>query len=459
MASKKHVHLIGIGGISMSGIAQMLLKRGYKVSGSDLKDSPLLDRLRRSGANVYIGHSPENIKGADMIVISTAIPEDNSELQAARKAGLPVYGRAQMIAKLMEDKKTIAISGTHGKTTTTSMVATILKENKMDPTVMVGGVLNNIGGNVYLGKGEYFVTEADESDGSLLYFDPSGVVVTNIEFDHHDYYDSKEKLLNTFKEFVNKIPKDGKAIVYAEDDNIRKILDNEDRRVLTYGINAGKLKAININTLPFGSYYNLVYGERVLGEIRLQVPGVHNVLNSLAAVAVGMYVGLSFTDIQESLGKFYGVHRRFEKKGLIDSILIIDDYAHHPTEIKATLKAARNTGYERIIAIFQPHRYSRTRHFMEEFAKCFDDVDHLIVTDIYSASEKPIPGVTAEKLALKIDNCNGPDVDYIPELEEVVDYVEKIIKPRDLVITIGAGNVYKVGDRLVNRLREKREMA
>lgn len=456
---KEHIHLIGIGGISMSGIAEILLKHGYRVSGSDLKDSHLLERLRAKGAEISIGHVAGNVQGADLVVVSNAIPDENPELRYARERDIPVLKRAEMIARFMKNKKGIAISGTHGKTTTTSMIATILKKGGLDPTILVGGELDIIGGNAYLGKGEYLITEADESDGSFLYYNPRIVVVTNIELDHHDYYDSTDKLLNAFKRFIENIPEDGRAILNAEDNTLINLANKDDPRVFTYGLNKGSLRATKIKLLPFGSYYTLLYNNRELGEVNLQVPGKHNISNSLAAIAVAMFAGLSYTNIKEALEEYTGAHRRFEKKGLIGNILIVDDYAHHPTEIKATLKAARNTGYERLITVFQPHRFTRTKFLLKEFSESFDLVDHLIITDIYGAGEKPIPGVKAEKLARMIARKDRIKVDFIAELEDIVTYLEKIIKPKDLVLTLGAGDVYRVGELLFERMKKHREMA
>lgn len=457
--SANHVHFIGIGGISMSGIAEVLLELGYSVSGSDLKDSKLLDRLRSAGANIHIGHDKENIKGADLIVISSAVPADNPELKLARANNIIIMKRAEMIAHLMKEKRGIAISGTHGKTTTTSIVATLLKESGLDPTVLVGGVLNTIGGNAYLGHGDFFVTEADESDGSFLFFDPEIVIVTNIEMDHHDYYDSNEKLLTSFNEFINNVPANGKAIICADDKYLNKFINNNDNRIISYGIQSGEFQAKDERLYPFGSEYDLYFKGEKLGDININVPGRHNILNSLAAAAMGVYLGLDFTDLKKGLNQYQGVNRRFQKKGLIGDILVVDDYAHHPTEIIATLKAALNTGYERIIAVFQPHRYSRTQHLLEEFSSSFEVVDHLIITDIYSAGEKPIPGVSAEELARLAARNSKNTVVYIPELIDVVEYLEGIVRSRDLVLTLGAGDIYRVGEMLVDKMNKHREMA
>src|SRR5690554_3442255 len=378
MNKEKHFHLIRIGGISMSGIAEMLLKKGYQVSGSDIKDSQKLKKLRSLGAKIHIGHCSANSTNADLVIYSSAIKSNNPEIKFARKQGIPVIKRAQMLAKLMKDKDGIAVAGTHGKTTTTSMIATLLIEGGIDPSILIGGNLDIIEGNSYLGRGKYFLTEADESDGSFLFYNPKVVTVTNIEMDHHDYYGTRDNLIETFRKFIYSIPENGTAILCVDDDNIMEIIKPENNRFLTYGIKKGILRADDCKVMPFGSYYNLIYKDKLLGEIKLQVPGQYNILNSLAAVGVGLYTGMEFKDIKRGLEKYRGVKRRFEKKGMVDNILVIDDYAHHPTEIRATLKAARNTGFNRIIGIFQPHRYSRTKFMMEDFSRSFTLVDHLI---------------------------------------------------------------------------------
>ncbi|MFW5995704.1 MAG: UDP-N-acetylmuramate--L-alanine ligase [Halanaerobiaceae bacterium] len=450
---KEHIHFVGIGGISMSGIAELLVSRGYRVSGSDLRESSHTSRLEKLGCEISIGHQEKNVRGADKLVISSAIPEDNVELQCARKKDIPVLARAEILAKLMEGSQGIAVSGTHGKTTTTSMISYVIVEAGLDPTVLLGGELASLGGNVRPGEGEYFITEADESDGSLLYFQPHIGVVTNLEMEHMDYYDTRQKLHDTFTRFLDRIPDNGRAILWAEDEALTSLIREKDDRFLTYGFNRGDIRAENIELLPFGSYYTLTYGGRELGRINLNVPGKYNILNSLAAVAVSLYVGLSFTRIKEYLNSFSGAGRRFEKKALIDGVLIVDDYAHHPTEIRETLKAAKNTGYERIIAVFQPHRYTRTKHFFREFSYSFSDADYLILTSIYSADEKKIPEVRAEDMVPLLEKNSEVEVEYIADFPAVVDHLEKIVSPRDMVITIGAGNIYKVAEELVNRLR------
>lgn len=459
MVGFNRVHFIGIGGISMSGIAEILLEKGNTVSGSDLSNSHLLDILREKGAEIFIGHDANNVKDADLVVISNAIPEINPELIFARENNIAVYKRAEMLAELMKDQKGIAISGTHGKTTTTSMAATILMEGNQDPTILVGGELDSIGGNYYFGKGKYLLTEADESDGSFLYYQPEVVVVTNVEMDHQDFYDTKEKLLTTFRKFLQKIPEEGKAIVCAEDETLMSLVNVYDEKVVTYGIEKGDIQAKDCKLYSFGSIFKLFVNGKEITEVNLQIPGKHNVLNSLAAIAVAIHTGINYQQIKSGIEKYAGVHRRFEKKGLLGDILIVDDYAHHPTEIEATIKVAKNTGYERVIAIFQPHRYSRTKHLMNNFDKSFEFVDHLIITDIYSAGEKEIPGVNAEELAKSIAKGNTFPVDYIANIYDVVKYLTKIVRSKDLVITIGAGDVYRVGELFIDMVRKSKEMA
>lgn len=457
---KKKVHFVGIGGISMSGIAEILLGKGYHVSGSDQKDSHLLDKLKDLGAEIYIGHHPGNIKDAEVLVVSSAISETNPELKYARKKGLKIMKRAEMIAELMKGLRGIAVAGTHGKTTTTSMTASVLLEGGADPTILLGGELDIIGGNSYSGKGGFLLTEADESDGSFLYYDPEIIVITNIEMDHHDYYSSEEKLMETFRKFLERLPEEGKAVVCAEDDNLMSLVDKKDKRVLSYGIGKGKIQALDYQLFPFGSIYTLAAEGQELARINLKTPGRHNILNSLAAATVGLETGMSIQSIKRGLENYNGVRRRFEKKGLLGDILVVDDYAHHPTEIEATLKVAKNTGYERVIAVFQPHRYSRTQHLFNEFLDCFEGVAHLIITDIYSAGEKPIAGVDSEKLARQIARKNKFPVDYIARREDLVLYLEKIAKNRDLIITLGAGDVYKIGEMFIANWKKKaREMA
>ncbi len=456
----KRIHFIGIGGISMSGIAEILAGKGYIVSGSDVKDSHLLDRLRSKGIKVFVGHHEENVREAELVVITSAIPESNPELRYAREKGLRVLKRAEMLAELMKGLRGIAISGTHGKTSTTAMTAVLLLEGKKDPVIMLGGELDIINGNVYAGKGEYLLTEADESDGSLLYYDPEIIAVTNLELDHQDYYGSEDKLLQTFAEFFRKVPREGRIILNAEDGKLMNLVDSSDSRVITYGIEKGDIRAEDIKLYPFGSIYTLTIEGKKIDNINLKVPGRHNILNSLAAIGIALEAGMNYEEIKKGLEKYTGVKRRFEKKGLLGDILVIDDYAHHPTEIEATIRAARNTGYERIIVVFQPHRYTRTRDLMKEFVHSFKDIEHLIITEIYSAGEEVIPGIDGRRLSEEIARKKTFPVDFIAEKEDVADYLTRIVRSKDLVITMGAGDVYEVGNLFLEKMKKKlREMA
>jgi len=445
-----NIHLIGIGGISMSGIAKLLLDKGFSVSGSDIKDNELLSELKKMGAQITIGHSKDNVFGAELVVVSNAIPEDNVELQYAQRQEITIYKRAEMIAKLMENKKGIAISGTHGKTTTTAMVGFVLKGAKLDPTILLGGKLDVLEENACAGNGDYFITEADESDGSLLYLNPDISVITNIELDHHDYYENTRQLISTFKDFCKKTIKRGFCMLNAENPNLQQIINKfPDENIFTFGFKNGDLRAGNITLLPFGSLFSVNYQGKDLGEINLQVPGYHNIKNALACIGTCLNLNMNFVEIKKYIEEFSGVKRRFEKKGLIEDILIIDDYAHHPTEIKETIKAAKNTGYERIIAIFQPHRYTRTRHLLKEFSKSFKPVDYLIITPIYSAGEEPIKGVSSKKLVNLIKRNTKTKVKFIEDFTDILNHLNKIVKSRDLLLTLGAGDIYKVGEDFI----------
>lgn len=453
MGGRGKIHLIGMGGISMSGIASILLDLGYEVSGSDLKDSSLLHLLEKKGAKVFVGHDANNLDHPDEVVITSAIPPTNVELVKAKEQGIPIVKRAQMIARLMELKKGIAIAGTHGKTTTTSMVSLILDKAGLKPTILVGGELTDIGGNAKLGGGEYLVTEADESDGSFLYYEPLISVVTNIEPDHMDYYGTEENLRNTFAEFLKKVPDHGAKIVCWDDPVIRSLVDPTEPNVITYGTREDSI--IRISDVKFETDHTDIqvqYRGTNLGKVRLRVPGMHNVLNAMAALGVGLFLGMSFEQATQFLGEFGGVHRRFDIKGLVNDILVVDDYGHHPTEIKATLKAAKQRRRKRTICVFQPHRYSRTLHLKEEFSQSFSDADVIILTGVYSAGEAPISGVDGKMIAELTERYENRPVTYFSTLEEIPEYLAKIAVPGDLVLTLGAGDVYKVGERLVKIL-------
>ncbi len=452
MGAKK-IHFIGIGGISMSGIASILLDLGFEVSGSDLKDSSLLRDLQKKGARVFIGHDARNLEQPDEVVVTAAIPSTNVELIKARELGIPIVKRAQMIARLMQYKKGIAIAGTHGKTTTTSIVSLLLNKAGLDPTVLIGGELNDIGGNAKLGQGEYLVTEADESDGSFLYFEPLVSVVTNIEPDHMDFYGTEDNLKETFVKFLNKVPDNGAKIVCWDDSVVRSLVNPEDANLVTYGSRDDCM--IQMKDVKFYQEHTEVevyYKGQRQGKMILSVPGIHNVYNSLAALGVGFYLGYSFEELAQYIIQFAGVQRRFEKKGFVNDVLVVDDYAHHPTEIKMALKAARQRGSNRVIAIFQPHRYSRTLHLKDEFSKSFSDADMIVMTGIYSAGEKPIEGVDGRELAEMTAEYEKRSVKYFTDLEGIAAYLADIVEPGDLVMTIGAGNVYEVGEELVKIL-------
>lgn len=455
MGGRGKIHLIGMGGISMSGIASILLDLGYEVSGSDLKDSSLLRLLENKGARVFVGHDAGNLDHPDEVVITSAIPPTNVELTKAKEQGIPIVKRAQMIARLMEFKKGIAIAGTHGKTTTTSMVSLILDKGGLKPTILVGGELTDIGGNAKLGGGEYLVTEADESDGSFLYYEPLISIVTNIEPDHMDYYGTEENLKKTFVEFLKKVPEQGAKIVCWDDPVVRSLVDPTEANVITYGTREDSM--IRIRDVKFEADYSdisIQYNGDELGNIRLQVPGMHNVLNAMAALGVGLFLGMRFSDIARYLGEFGGVHRRFDIKGWVNEILVVDDYGHHPTEVKATLKAARQRGRKRVICVFQPHRYSRTLHLKEAFSQSFSDADVIIMTGVYGAGEAPIPGIDGQLLAGMTEQYEKRTVTYFPTLDGIPEYLANVAEPGDLVLTLGAGDVYKVGERLVKLLEQ-----
>jgi UDP-N-acetylmuramate--alanine ligase len=454
------VHIIGIGGISMSGIAKILLKRGCQVSGSDIKENEQVKLLKDLGAQVHIGHQASNIKHVDAVVYTNAVEADNIELVTARKKGIKIFKRAEFIAELFKEKDTIAITGTHGKTTTTSMLATIFVSASKDPSVMVGGNLDLIDGNIKSGNGKYFITESDESDGSLTFFDPYYAVLTNIEWDHFNYYKSKKDLINKFQEFISKIPKNGALLLWGAilKDYPKLLLD--DIEYYTYGFNDENYQARNIHLDKFKSSFKLYKNDEYIDEVKLNVPGRHNILNALAAYGVSEQAGLSKDEIIKGLNEYKGVNRRFEKKGIYQGALVVDDYAHHPTEIINTLETAVGIEPAKLYVVFQPHRYSRTQNLMKEFSRSFDKADQLILTDIYSASEEPIEGVSSKKLFNLINehkNENSLDIElnYLSKFNEIISYLKDNLSKNDLLITIGAGNVHEIGEALVGEQSEK----
>ncbi|MGM0471323.1 MAG: UDP-N-acetylmuramate--L-alanine ligase [Bacillota bacterium] len=452
MDNNQQIHLVGIGGIGMSGIANLLLDLGYQVSGSDLKESELILNLRNRGAKISIGHHGSNVIGADKVVYSSAIPKSNPELVKARQLTIPILKRAEMVGELMSRQQGIAIAGTHGKTTTTAMVATILEANQLDPTILVGGELDLIDGNAKLGSGDYFVTEADESDGSLLFMEPEIGVVTNIENDHLDYYKTEEQILDTFTEFLNQIPTSGCGVLCIDDSKVAALAEDLAVTNLTYGFNQqAEIVARDIKLEQFGVQATIYQVDNRLGNLKLQVPGEYNLHNALAAISIGLYIGLDFTEIASALADFKGVKRRFERKGEYQGAIVVDDYAHHPTELEATLSAAANMDFDRVIAVFQPHRYTRTKLFLEEFSQSFTAADEVIITDIYASGEDPIPGVKAEKIAQLINQRSFNKAKFIATLDGIYNYLYQHVGSGDLVLTLGAGDIWTVGDKLVSQ--------
>jgi UDP-N-acetylmuramate--alanine ligase len=453
----KHVHFVGIGGSSMSGIAEVLLNLGFLVSGSDANKSDATDKLVSLGANVFIGHSESNVGDADVLVYTAAVKPTNPELMIAHRRKIPVIPRIEMLAELMRMKYSIAVAGTHGKTTTTGMVSYILEHGGLDPTLVDGGIIRTLGTNIRLGSSEFMVVEADEAYGSIKKLSASIAIVTNIDNDHLDYYESMDEIKKTFLEFINRIPFYGVAILCLDQDNIQELIPKVEKRFVTYGIETkADLTATDIRVGGDGISYKANFQGKSLGDIHIKSPGIHNVSNSLAAVAVGLELDVPFKSIAKALQEFPGIQHRFEILGNVKNVLVVDDYGHHPTEIKATLKAARDTYKDRrIIAIFQPHRYTRVQHLAEEFARCFYQADILIMTEIYSAMEDPIEGITGEMLANVTRDHGHKEVMFIPDKNDIPDHVMSLMKSGDLIITLGAGDVWKSGKEIVERLGRK----
>jgi UDP-N-acetylmuramate--alanine ligase len=455
-AKIQRVHFVGIGGIGMSGIAEVLLTLGYKVSGSDLKHSDVTKRLAKLGAAICEGHRGENVEGAEVIVTSSAISRGNPEVAEARRRHIPVIQRAEMLAELMRLKYGIAIAGMHGKTTTTSMVGTVLQGGGLDPTIVVGGRVDALGSNARYGNSQYLVAEADESDRSFLKLSPIVSVVTNIDREHMDTYRDMEDIEQTFLDFMDRVPFYGTVVVCNDNEPLRNLIPNVQRRVVTYGMRDDSdfrifdVDAAAKNDEP-GSRFKVEYRGQSLGEFHLHVPGIHNVLNAAAAVAVGIGLEIGVDKVRSAIESFRGVDRRFQLRGRVNGISVIDDYGHHPTEIKATLAAARQCGYERIHVIFQPHRYTRTQALLKEFGGAFDDADNLFVLDIYPASEQPIPGVTAEAVVSEIGNGSAR---YAGSFAEAIAAVAGSARPGDAVLTLGAGSVSQIGPALLDALKE-----
>ncbi len=455
----RHIHFVGIGGSGMSGIAEVLLNLGYTVTGSDQKLSPVTERLAFLGAQVAAGHAAANVEGAHVVVTSTAVRADNPEVVEARRRGVPVIPRAEMLAELMRLKYGVAVAGSHGKTTTTSMVALILDKGGLDPTVVVGGRLGVLGSGARLGKGDFMVAEADESDRSFLKLTPTVAVVTNIDREHLDTYKDLADVQEAFLGFVNKVPFYGAAVLCLDDGPVQDILPRVERRIVTYGLShQAQVSARDVRLGPMGSVYTATAKDEVLGEIALAVPGAHNVANSLAAVAVGLDLDVSFEDVQRALAAFTGVDRRFQVRGEAAGILVVDDYGHHPTEIRATLETLRaRAGSRRTVVLFQPHRYTRTQFLWDEFCRCFHQADVLILTDIYPASEEPIAGITAQALAEEMARRGHRGVVYGGDLRTAAVHLAEETKEGDVVLTLGAGSVWTAGDEVLKRHGEEKK--
>ena len=453
----QHIHLVGIGGSGMSGIAEVLLTMGYKVSGSDLQASETTRRLEELGGKIAIGHQESNIGEAQVVVISSAVAATNPEVLAAKAKQVPVIPRAEMLGELMRLKFGVAIAGAHGKTTTTSMVANVLASGGLDPTMVIGGKVNALGSHARLGRGELLVAEADESDGSFLRLSPTVVAVTNLDREHLDHYGSMEKIYDCFLEFINKIPFYGLAVLCSDDERLHSLFPRIVKRYHTYGLQESPgvvpdFKATDIVLKQWGAEFRAHFRGRNLGPFRLAVPGMHNVSNALAAIAIGVELDVPVDLIRKGLAAFTGVERRFHLRGEAKDIMVVDDYGHHPTEVKATLAAAKQGWDRRLVVLFQPHRYSRTRDLIEEFTHAFDQADLLFMTDIYAAGEAPIPGVSGAMLADSVKAAGHQGVTYVEKKESLPDQVLPHLLPGDLVVTLGAGDIWKAGTGLLARL-------
>jgi UDP-N-acetylmuramate--alanine ligase len=446
----QRIHLVGIGGSGMSGIAEVLRSTGYAVSGSDLKISSVTERLRNLGATIYEGHQAENVRGAHVVVISSAVPSDNVEVAEAHRLKIPVIPRAEMLAELMRLKYGIAVAGAHGKTTTTSMVAAVLAAADLDPTFVVGGRVNHAGANARVGQGDYMVVEADESDRSFLLLDPVIAVVTTIDREHLDHYASLEEIQDVFLQFANRVPFYGTVILCLDEPNVQAILPRVKRPVITYGTTSQAdvvISQVKLNGLS--SEFRLTYDGADLGLLTLpSPPGIHNVRNAAAAAAVALSLNVPADLIRAGLAKFSGVGRRFEIKGTYAGVTLIDDYGHHPAEIRATLEAARGCGYKRLLVLFQPHRYTRTQHLWDDFRNCFNQADVAVLTEIYAAGEQPIDGVTGERLAEAISSAGHKNVIFSSTMQGGLEYMLREAQPGDAILAIGAGSVGRVLDQL-----------
>lgn len=453
----RKLHFVGIGGVGMSAIAEVMLDKGYEISGSDLSESEVVQKLRAKGAVIYKGHAAANVEGKDAIVLSSAIHQDNPELVQAKKLGLKIFHRSDILAFLLNAAKGIAVAGAHGKTTTSSMISVVLEHAGVDPTILIGGFVDYLNGNAKLGKSDYLVAEADESDGSFLKFYPHIAVVTNIEDDHMDHYGSMENIIKAFIQFVQNLDKEnGLAVLCFDNENIRNIAPQLDRRYISYALeHEADYTAADIVADGPQTTFSVVYKGKKLGAVTLNIPGRHNVLNALATIAVCHKLGLSIEAIAAGFAVFTGTKRRFQTKFRNDDVWIVDDYAHHPTEIQTTIKAARQTNPKRLVVAFQPHRYTRTQLLRKEFGSCFKGADVLILTDIYAASEEPIPGISGRTIVDEVKAQTGVDAVYIEKLADIAPWLEQNRRKGDLIITMGAGNIYTVGETLADGFKHE----
>jgi UDP-N-acetylmuramate--alanine ligase len=452
--STHRIHFIGVGGSGMSGLAEVLLNMGYEVSGSDLKGTEVTDRLVSLGGRVFTGHAASNVENAQVVVYSSAVRPDNPELAAARAKGIPVIARADMLAELMRMKYGVAVGGSHGKTTTTSMVAAVLQRGGLDPTIVVGGRLRTLGTNAKLGHGRFLVAEADESDGSFLRLAPAVTVVTNIDREHLDHYKDLEDIRQAFSYFANRVPFYGVAVLCVDDENVRTVLPRITKRHILYGTRPeAEIRGVELALRPQGSAFQVEAAGRRLGAIELHVPGRHNALNAMAAVAVGLELEIAFAHIAEALAGFHGVGRRFELRGEQAGVRVFDDYGHHPTEIAATLAAARGVG-GRVLVVFQPHRYTRTEALREEFGRCFGDADLVWVMDVYAAGEPPIAGISGETVVRSAEDHGARHVHSAPTAADAIEAVVREARSGDVLLTLGAGDVSKLGDQILAGLKK-----
>lgn len=452
----KHIHMVGIGGIGMSGMAEILIQRGYKITGSDGASNETTDRLKELGATIFLGHSAENIEGADVVVYTSAVKaNENEETKTALEQRIPTIKRAEMLAELMKMKFGIGVAGTHGKTTTTTMVGHVAQDGNYDPTIMVGGKVHSFDKtNAVVGKGDVIIVEADEFDRTFLRLTPSIAIITNIEADHLDIYDDLEDVKGAFIDYANKVPFYGAVIVCLDDPNVRSILPDLERRIISYGLSPqAQIRAVDIKMNQFTSTFTVMNDDKKLGVITLKSPGDHNVNNALAAVATGIELNIEFKLIKQGLERYQGVFRRFQKKAEEQGVMVIDDYAHHPTEVAATLNAARNGWPDRrIVAVFQPHLYSRTQDLYKEFGLSFSDAEVLLITDVYPSREKPIEGVTGKLISETAEQYGHKHVIYVEDKNDVTEKLKEISKAGDIIITMGAGDIYKYGEEFVTEL-------